>query len=116
MNYSANKMAAKHCLSAQCIVVDNASLTYAVRQHCICEKQTFFDVSQDFLVLAIIYIYIYHKNIFHKKCSRASQASGDFLFLPHMTLYCVSVNKQKTGKCNLFVLYNKIEKIAELNR
>jgi hypothetical protein len=22
MNYSANKMAAKHCLSAQCIVVD----------------------------------------------------------------------------------------------
>jgi hypothetical protein len=26
MNYSANKMAAKHCLSAQCIVVDNASL------------------------------------------------------------------------------------------
>jgi hypothetical protein len=27
MNYSANKMAAKHCLSAQCIVVDIVPLT-----------------------------------------------------------------------------------------
>jgi hypothetical protein len=27
MNYSANKMAAKHCLSAQCIVVDIVPLS-----------------------------------------------------------------------------------------
>jgi hypothetical protein len=33
-----------------------------------------------------------------------------------MTSYCVSITEQTTGKCNLFVLYNKIEKIAELNR
>jgi hypothetical protein len=26
------------------------------------------------------------------------------------------VTEQTTGKCNLFVLYNKIEKIPELNR
>ena len=32
-----------------------------------------------------------------------------------MTLYCVSITEQTTGKCNLFVLYNKIEKIPELN-
>jgi hypothetical protein len=28
MNYSANKMAAKHCLSAQCIVVDIVPLRF----------------------------------------------------------------------------------------
>jgi hypothetical protein len=33
-----------------------------------------------------------------------------------MTSYCVSITEQTTGKCNLFVLYNIIEKIAELNR
>jgi hypothetical protein len=26
-----------------------------------------------------------------------------FLFLPHMTSYCVSITEQTTGKCNLFV-------------
>jgi hypothetical protein len=30
MNYSANKMAAKHCLSAQCIVVDIVPLKLGV--------------------------------------------------------------------------------------
>jgi hypothetical protein len=30
MNYSANKMAAKHCLSAQCIVVDIVPLSFAL--------------------------------------------------------------------------------------
>jgi hypothetical protein len=33
MNYSANKMAAKHCLSAQCIVVDIVSLRTANQDH-----------------------------------------------------------------------------------
>ena len=50
-----------------------------------------------------------------KKCPRAAQASGHFLFLPHMTSYSASITEQTTGKCNLFVLYNKIEKIPELN-
>ena len=28
-----------------------------------------------------------------------------FLFLPHMTSYCVSITEQTTVKCNLFVKY-----------
>jgi hypothetical protein len=31
-----------------------------------------------------------------------------------MTSFCVSISEQTTGKCNLFFLYNEIEKIAEL--
>jgi hypothetical protein len=33
-----------------------------------------------------------------------------------MTPYFVSIIEQTTGKCNLFVLYDKIEKIPELNK
>ena len=29
-----------------------------------------------------------------------------FLFLPHMTSYCVSITEQTTGKCNLFVKFS----------
>ena len=34
----------------------------------------------------------------------------------YMTLYCVSINKQTTGKCNLFVLYNKIEENGRIKQ
>ena len=31
-----------------------------------------------------------------------------------MTSYCVSITGQTTGKCNLFVLYNTIEKYSRI--
>ena len=38
------------------------------------------------------------------------------MFLPHYDVYRVSITEQTTGKCNLFVLYNKnVENVAKIS-
>jgi uncharacterized membrane protein YGL010W len=55
MNYSANKMAAKHCLSAQCIVVDIVSLmnTFSLKL-----ESTFLSVQKRNILSLTISIFI----------------------------------------------------------
>jgi ABC-type sugar transport system permease subunit len=47
-------------------------------------------------------IYALVSNIFAPDCRRLVDT---FLFLPHMTSYCVPITEQTTVKCNLFIKY-----------
>jgi hypothetical protein len=64
MNYSANKMAAKHCLSAQCIVVDIVPLIFIT----------------NWIVRDKKYNNVYKHKQIHSLIIRSTQNDFDFVF------------------------------------